>query len=142
MRTGNDQHGDDAIEHFDVEGVGDGPCDGGEDGRSQRDVEEPACGFIGEDLGFGFGLLCLFDEAHDASQCGFVAGGSDLHAQTSVAVNGARDDLLALVLVDGFGLACDHRFADIGEAANHFAIGRDTRAGTDEDQVAVLEVGD
>jgi hypothetical protein len=35
VRTGDDQHGNDAIENFDVEGVGNGPGDGGEDGSRQ-----------------------------------------------------------------------------------------------------------
>ena len=101
MGAGDDQHRGHSGDHFHVEAHGDRPGDGGDDSHSQGDVEEPAGGLVGQDLGVGFALLRLLDQPHDAGQGGLVAGGRHPHPQTAVAVDRAGDDLIARAFATG-----------------------------------------
>ncbi len=142
MRTGNHQHGDNAIENFDAEGLCEGPGDRGDYGSGQSDIEKPACCFVGQDLRSGFGLLCLLDQAHDSGQRGLTAGRRDTCPQAAVPVDGAGNDLAAGHFVDRCGLARDHRFTDIGMTLEHLTIRGNAGTRADEEEIAAPECGD
>ena len=140
--TGGDEHGGDAGNDVDLEADGDHPGDRRDRGDADGDVKEPAGGPVGQHLGVGFALLGLAHHAHDAGQGGFVAGGGDAYAQAAVAVDGAADDLVAGRFIHGPGLAGDHGLVDARLAFLDLAIGGDAGAGTDEQQVTLVQLGD
>jgi len=89
VRTGDDEHGDDALDDRRVELDGERPRDGGDGRGADGDVEQPPCRAVGERLGPRLALLGFLHEAHDARQRAVVADRGDADAEAPVAVDGA-----------------------------------------------------
>ena len=142
VRAGDHEHGNDAVQDFDVERIGNGPGNGSHERSCQGNVEEPAGSLIRQDLCPRFGLLGLLDQAHDAGQGGLLAGGCHAHTQAALAVDGPGDDLCACHLVDRRRLTGDHRLVDIRMPFRHLTVGGNACARADEDEIAMLERGD
>src|SRR5918993_256670 len=95
MGTGDNQHRNDSVQNFDVEPVGNCPCNCGNHCGCQGNIEQPTCRLVGKHLCFGFRLLCLFDKTHNACQGGFIPCRRNPHPQTPIAVDRTCDHFCA-----------------------------------------------
>jgi hypothetical protein len=112
VRTRDDENRHATFEDADVESDRDDPRDGGNRRDAECHVEQPPSRTVGEQLDTRFGLLGLVDESHDAHEGGFVADLCHANAEAAVLVDRADNDLRPGFIVDGTGLAGDHRFVD------------------------------
>jgi hypothetical protein len=92
MGASDDQHRCHPGDDFVIETDGDRPGHGRDGGYADGDVEEPAGGLVGQDLGARLALLGLLDKSHDSGDRRVGAGRRYSHAQAPVAVDRPGDD--------------------------------------------------
>jgi hypothetical protein len=95
VRTGDDQHGDDAL-MVKSRWRRREPDDERQGARDDRDEREEERRPVGQRLGPRARRLRLLDEPHDAGERGALAGARHLDAERALAVDRAGDDLVAL----------------------------------------------
>ena len=101
-----------------------------------RQVEERGGGAVGERLGARARALRLGDETLNAGQRGVLADPVDADAQRRVGRDRAGDHAIALTPPDRPRLAGDHRLVHVRRPVDDLAVGRNTRARPDQDDIA------
>ena len=111
------------------------------DDRREHDddggVERGVLGQLAD--GGGAGLRGLKDEGLDLAEGRVFAGAGDLDFEAAGLVDGAAEDLVAVGLFDGEGLAGDVGLVKGGDAAADDPVARHVVAGEDEHAVAGLQ---
>jgi len=106
----------------------------------QQDRHKPLGVTVGEALDFALPLLRFPNEVGDLPQLGIVA---DLHRanfQNPELIERARKDFIADGFVNGNGLTCQGRLIDRRATGDDDAINRNPFAGTNDDNIADLDL--
>ena len=80
-------------------------------------------------------------ERLNAGKGGVITNCRDLNAQAGIGCNGSGDNAIALATTDRLGFTSDHRLVHIGHSLNDAAIGGNSPARSNEDDVADFQVG-
>ena len=116
------------------------PGDRGDRSGTESEPEKPRRGGIRDDVVPGRGVLRFGHQALDTGEGGVVARGGDFDAETGIGGDGASHDRVSGGARHWAGLAGDHGLVHVGAAFPDRAVGRDARAGADEDEVAALQL--
>ena len=140
MRTGDDQHGNDAFHREHDRCAGDKPPDESHPRRDDRHDRENESRAVGKILRPRPRALRLSDQPHYAGECGVFSGAGHLDAERACAVNRSGNDLVSRFLVDRTRFASDHGLIDCAAPVANDAIGWNARAGPNEHDVSISEL--
>ena len=110
--------------------------------RAEHDRYEDAGGAVGEALLRRLGALRVLDEADDAGQRRVAADRRRADGQDALGVDGRPGDGVPGLLVDGDGLAGEHRLVDGAASLGDLAVDRHLLARADADQLSDGDGGD
>ena len=135
-RAGHDEHGDGGEEAVNRTMSRERPGQERDRGHGQDDRHEDARHPVGQPLHRRLRPLGLGHQADDPGQGGVGADGGGPHREHPLAVDGGACHPVARPLVDGNGLAGEHRLVHRRRPVDHHPVDRHLLPGTDADEVA------